>query len=74
MNDTCVSTFVSFCLFEHVFQNDFGVMISWVSDGFFPILNRFLWTPLEAGQTLFTAMKPRWLFIGRLDIVGRTDF
>ena len=74
MNDTCVSTFVSFCLFEHVFQNDFRVMISRDLECFLPILNRFLWAPLKAGQTLFASVTPCWFFIGRFDIGGRADF
>ena len=69
-----VSYFISFRLFAHVFQNDFRVMIPRVSDGFFPILNRFLRTPLNAGQALFASVKPRRLIIYHLDIFDRTDF
>src|SRR4030043_1913729 len=67
------SSFIRFRLFEHVFQRDLRVMIPRVFDGFFPILNGFLWAPLQAGEALFASVKPRRFFIDHLDIVGRTN-
>jgi hypothetical protein len=48
-------------------------MIPWVFDGFFSILNGFLWAPLQAGEALFASVKPRRFFIDHLDIVGRPN-
>jgi hypothetical protein len=41
--------------------------------GFVPILNCFLRAPLKANQALLTSVEPRRLFVGHLNISGRTD-
>ncbi len=69
-----VSSLIRFCLFEDVFQSDFGVVIPRVVDGLFPILNGLLWAPLKASQALLASVKPCRLSIAHLDISGRTDF
>ena len=50
------------------------MMVPLVFRGFLAILNGFLGAPLNTGEALFASVKPGWLFIAHLNIVGRADF
>jgi hypothetical protein len=61
-------------LTKDVIQGDLGVTIPLVFGGLFPVLNRFLGAPLQAGEALLASVKPHRFLIYHFDIVRRADF